>query len=505
MGAARAADASLVFDPSGTGRWRVRGGTEPYTIVADAQGGLACTCYGFRFRNRCRHVAELARRQAEARVTVPESTGAEDPVAAALERSGMLHVTRAGDEIDGEVRPALHRLGTESAHLSGIDRALVSAEATQHLVGLGVSERDAARLVDAALEVGRSSGDGPGPHLRLETREEIPLPDSRDAPASSEVQPQAVTAAPEARQPLLRSLETLLADPESLKPPEAVVPRLAYRARVSLVIGREKSGGKSTLLTAGSAAVSTGRDFLGERCPTGPVLWVTADQEHAAEITQRAARFGADPARFFVLWPRQAFADLHTALAQVMPVLLVIDTLANFAQVDDPHSSAEWPRTLLPLLVIARERQLAVALAHHAKKSEGGGYRDSTAIGANVDLLLELRPDTGNVARRHVSVLGRWPAANFTVELVGDRYQVVAGGELSLDARILVYIEGHPGCSQASVRNHVGGRAQDADEALARLLTQRAVRDSGGKGRHAYEATAATPTLPLSEGDDVPF
>jgi hypothetical protein len=314
-------------------------------------------------------------------------------------------------------------------------------------------------------------------------------------------------------EPMLRSLAELLADPDSLKPPEAVVPRLAYRGRVSLVVGREKLGGKSTLLTAGAAAVTRGAHFLREPSALGPILWVTADQEHAAEITQRAMRFGADPERFHVLWPHDPVADLQVALERVQPVLLVIDTLANFARtvVSDPHSSAEWPAVLLPLVTLAREQGIAVLISHHAKKADGGGYRDSTAIGAIVDMLLELTPDTGDPARRNVAALGRWPAANFAVALVGDRYELMAGSELSLDARVLLFIERHPRCGKREVRDGVGGRVEDVDSAVRRLLEREAITKAGTAAKHAYvardAAVARTPDGRASQegSDDLPF
>src|SRR2546426_5012104 len=56
------------------------------------------------------------------------------------------------------------------------------------------------------------------------------------------------------------------------KPPAAIVPRLAFRGRVTLLVGREKLGGKSTLLTAGAAAVTRATDFLGR------------SEEHTSEL-----------------------------------------------------------------------------------------------------------------------------------------------------------------------------------------------------------------------------
>jgi len=123
---------------------------------------------------------------------------------------------------------------------------------------------------------------GPG----LVDRDVLPPPDRAEA---------AVTPPPVADRPLaLHTLAELLANPAALRPPVAVVPRCAWRARVALVVGREKLGGKSTFLTAGAANLTRGGEFLSERVPAGSVLWVTADHEHASEIVQRALRFGAD-------------------------------------------------------------------------------------------------------------------------------------------------------------------------------------------------------------------
>jgi hypothetical protein len=182
---------------------------------------------------------------------------------------------------------------------------------------------------------------------------------------------------------------------------------------------------------------------------------------------------------------------------------VVFDTLASFAPslVDDPHSSAQWAPVLLPLVRLARAHELAVAIAHHAKKAEGGGYRDSTAIGALVDMLLELIPDTASPGRRNVTVLGRWPAENFAVELIGDHYEVVAGGALGIEAQVLTFIAANPRCSKTTVRDGVGGRGEDVDRTLSRLLTSGAVRNDGTDRRHAYIVAS----VPEEVEDDLPF
>jgi AAA domain-containing protein len=332
----------------------------------------------------------------------------------------------------------------------------------------------------------------------------LPEPEGDDAPALELVRGDG-RPGDAGEEPLVRSLADLLLDPDILKPPEAVAPRLAYRGRTSLIAGREKTSGKSTLLTAAAAAVTRGADFLDGRCLEGPVLWVTADQEHAGDIVRRAVRFGAAPARFSVLWPRKPFADLVATLAlsaespDPFPVLVVIDTLANFARVEDPFSSAEWPNVLMPLVRVARDLNAAVVLTHHAGKGDNGGYRDSTAIGAIVDCILELAPDTTNPARRHVKALGRWPMSNFTVELGGDQYTQVAGGDLSLDAQVLAFVQQHPGCSKRALRDGVGGGKDDVERALAQLLERGAIANRGGDHTHAYYVAEAHAPEPSAE------
>jgi hypothetical protein len=71
---------------------------------------------------------------------------------------------------------------------------------------------------------------------------------------------------------LVRRLADILASPNALRPPEPVVPRIAWAGRVTLLAAREKLG-KTTLAAAAAAAVSTGSPWLNERVTPGDVLW----------------------------------------------------------------------------------------------------------------------------------------------------------------------------------------------------------------------------------------
>jgi hypothetical protein len=292
-------------------------------------------------------------------------------------------------------------------------------------------------------------------------------------------------AAPAAPGLSIRSLAEILANPDAMRPPEAVIPRLVWRERVTLLAAREKDG-KSTIASAGAAATSDGARFLGEHGIAGPVLWVGLE-EHVGDTAGRFQSFGADPEHVFILDRlEKPFPDLAAAVEQVRPVLVVIDTLPAFADTmaPDPGSSTAWTPIMAGFTRIARDSGAGFLLLHHARKSDGE-YRDSTAIGAGVDMVLSMsRGEESSV--RKIKGKGRWAAEDFSARLEGDRY-ALAAGELSLDARVLLFVESHPGCSMRKLREGVSGRGKAVDDAADRLLKIGALQDLGSvSGRALY-------------------
>jgi hypothetical protein len=297
-----------------------------------------------------------------------------------------------------------------------------------------------------------------------------------------------------------RTLRTILADPEALAPPAVVVPRLAWRGRVTLLAAREKDG-KSTIATAGAAAVTSGRAFLdGSPTSPAPVLWV-AVEEHPHDLAQRCDVFGADPDRFVVLGITDTPLDtLRAAVADVRPALVVLDTLATWADrfVEDAHSSAAWTPVMAALTAVARDSDAGVLVLHHARKSDGA-YRDSSAIGAGVDALLEMFPDAQDPAARTLKARARWQVQGFAVRFTGDAF-TLNGGQLSLDAMILSHVGREPGLSLKGLRDAVGGRAAALDRAVSTLLGRGAMRDLGNGNGHRYYLPEDVPDLvPVDE------
>lgn len=309
---------------------------------------------------------------------------------------------------------------------------------------------------------------------------------------------------PPLAEPQARTLADILKDPDVLRSPKPVAPRLAYEGYVTVLAAREKQG-KSTLASAAAAWLSGGRPFLGEPTSPGSVLWV-APEEALAHIARRFNDFDANPER---IWIRQHMTDPVRCLSQdvkcIAPSLVVIDTLATWAGAAAPESgdARGWTELLLPLVQLARDFNLGLLLLHHANK-ERGSYRDSTAIGALADVLLQMQ--TREAGERRIEARARWHMEDFTVRLVGSddapRFELTEG-ELSIDARALLYVKESPGASTREVRDHVTGRAQAIAEALERLQAREAIQNLGSDGRSAWwpggseDTVRGTATEPL--------
>jgi hypothetical protein len=283
------------------------------------------------------------------------------------------------------------------------------------------------------------------------------------------------------RDSVFRSMGELLSNPRALDPPRPVVPRLAWQGRLTLLAGREK-GGKSTLAGAATAAVTKGATFL--ECPTleGTVLYVHRE-EHKGEVLRRFDRFGADNDSVF-LTDRIDLATLDQEVPNYKPVLIVIDTLAAFVggAIDDPGNSAKWTPILQGFVALARDHDAAVLLLHHARRSDGS-YRDSSAIGAAPDALIEMREDTKDRWVRQLSARARWEVPDCNVRLTAGGYVLAAGEDLSLDARVLDFVRVNAGCSLRRLVNGIAGRAKDTQAAVHALLKSHAlVNEGGGRG-----------------------
>ena len=285
-----------------------------------------------------------------------------------------------------------------------------------------------------------------------------------------------------------RTLTEVLADPEALRAPTAVIPRTAWRQRVTLLAAREKDG-KSTYAQAGAAAVSKGRKFLDETAALNRVLFLSLE-EHIADVASKFVDFKSDPDRICILerLDLDPFAEIIAAIEDVQPSIVIVDTLAEFVKSMglEGGSSKDWQPVMSKFTRIARDMDTGLLLLHHARKSDGK-YRDSTAIGAGVDVVIEMQPGLESSIRK-MNVRARWAVGNYAVRLAGNpddsvdawRYEL-ADGEPSLDARIILHIGHNPGCTMRKLREGVSGRTKDIEATLKRLVRTGEVDNRGSE------------------------
>lgn len=292
-------------------------------------------------------------------------------------------------------------------------------------------------------------------------------------------------AAPKHDPPRIRTLGEILDDPVAMAEPEEVVRRLAYKARSTLFAGREKLG-KSTLVAAAIGAASgEGRRFLDGVAGPAEVL-LLALEEHAGDVARRLRAFGADRYAVRIIDALDhALDQLAAVVLDLRPDLIVVDTLPALVERLglDPGRSSDWTPVMAKITRLARATGAAIVLLHHANKSDGR-YRDSTAIGAGVDVILEMSEDPSDSAVRKLRARGRVPVRDFSVRYVveGDRpYFELTGIELPLETRVLAAVEANPGGSTRVIRNEVSGQASRVQHALAQLERAGHIVDRGSE------------------------
>ncbi len=303
--------------------------------------------------------------------------------------------------------------------------------------------------------------------------------------AQSESEPSDVARLPEG----WTTLADLLCDPTAGQPARIVARGFAWEGRTTLLASREGVG-KSTLAGAIVGAVSAGRDWLGEPTIAGAVV-VLDIEEHVGDLVRRLMVHCAAAERVVLAHEQHEHPihALHLAVAAVRPVLVVVDSLAAVGgrmNVTEAGSSAQWQPVMQALGDLARSTGAAVLILHHSRKT-GDDYRDSTAVGAAVDVVALLRgPDKGQPStfRRIEYRKRRVPADDFVLNFTGNGFEL-ASSDLAPRDRVRAYIAEHPGCSLRQLRT-VPGDNRSLDAAIAALIAEGVVEDRGNAGGRAY-------------------
>jgi AAA domain-containing protein/primase/DNA polymerase family protein len=234
----------------------------------------------------------------------------------------------------------------------------------------------------------------------------------------------------EAPRDILRSLADFLRDPDAMRPPTPVIPRLAWAGRITLFASSE-GWGKSTLARAGAAAITTGQAFLdGQPHPPSNVLWARLE-EAEYDCMSGASRFGADPSRFLTWTPGTApVPELLARMQELRPALTVIDSIQEFAilaGVEKLDDAGQMGRALMGLARSGRELNTAMLWLGQGAKATGR-YRNSSWLGHQVDAVLELKEPAADSPVREILVRKRrMDVFGFRVELVHGHYRMLTG------------------------------------------------------------------------------
>lgn len=271
-------------------------------------------------------------------------------------------------------------------------------------------------------------------------------------------------------------LDELFENDDIMRPPPAIVPRLAWSGRSTLLAAREKSG-KSTLIGYVAAQVTQGGTFLGEPCQRGVVLLVGLE-ENPGDTARRLRHFGADPSRLHLVThftgdPRTRPDEIAAHVDAVAPMLIIVDSLSAWSDgmIQDDNNATQMTAVLKPLSDLAHLRGMAVIVVHHARKADGRS-RGSTAITAGADVVCEFFPpdEDADPTLRRMRSAGRVPLVRqFDFRFTGETYHPADAGEVPLESRIVSTVMNRPNISMADLA--------EALRPIRRELVQRAVSD----------------------------
>lgn len=267
-----------------------------------------------------------------------------------------------------------------------------------------------------------------------------------------------------------------------MRPPGAVVPRLAWEGRSTLLAAREKAG-KSTLIGYITARVSKGESFLGEYCVRGDVL-IVGLEEYLGDVARRLKRFGADGDKVTLVDGFMGEAtraqEIAAHIEDITPVLVVVDSLVAFANdrgIDE--NDAAMATIVQPLTDAAHATGTALIIVHHANKAQGKA-RGSTAITGATDVVCEfLTPDEdADPTMRRVRSVGRVPLIRqFDMRFDGDTYELADGPKAPLETRILAVVRDRPGISTNDAADAVGGNKADLISTLHRMQAENVIHN----------------------------
>ena len=265
--------------------------------------------------------------------------------------------------------------------------------------------------------------------------------------------------------------------------PPAVIPWLAWRGEMSLLVATEKDG-KTTLLTQAVYSAITGGYFLGEPTALDGARIAYMTEMGAGRTKRWIAERGVEDADVDFLRPC-GYDELEAYIRERRPGLLVTDTLIAFGTSNRAdENNANDMRRLANML---RATGTTAITSHHAMKHDASRYRGSGDVAAAPDMVITMtRVEGGKPTDRKLAYRGRWPMGDddeLLIEFDKATRTYRAGVELDDEGRLLHVVGLHAGCTRYKAIElaglKLGGRAYSA---INRLIADGRIALDSEKG-----------------------
>jgi DNA-binding transcriptional ArsR family regulator len=295
------------------------------------------------------------------------------------------------------------------------------------------------------------------------------------------------------------------AEPE----PDWIVPGLIMPSGVTVIGGKAKEAGKSTLTAYTLAHVERAEPTVFGPPPRNPAtaLWVSEEPDWA--IREKVVMFDLRRCRvmFAHELPTDGWRSRLVHAAEVAAAdgceIVVVDPLSRLARVEE-ENGRELGAAAELVGEVAQASGLAFVVIHHFREAGGGSVLDrlrgSTSLPAAVDQIVGVGVKPGN--RRLLQSVGRIRAMKWEreVELDGTDYVTVDKDaarwlQLSTDRDVLARL-GRATRSQWA--EDQGVSVETAGEHLRALVEAGLATVSGRDGR----SKAYAPATPNGDGDD---
>ncbi len=278
---------------------------------------------------------------------------------------------------------------------------------------------------------------------------------------------------------------------------------------------------KSTILRQLAVSIAKGQPFLGRNVEQGGVLLLTLEEKQS-EVQGHLKQLGfiaTDPiyVRCGAVERKNALAGLESAIKNRPTVkLVIVDPLFRFVSgVSDSNDYQQVNSALERLLELARNCNVHIATAHHAKKKETEDLRDgilgSTAIAGAVDSLLLFRSQKDGI--RTLSTIQRygddmpetelcWHAETRSMSigntLTENRQVSAAEIRERIENEMLDFIRENPGRMQSEIIDAVHGNGTTRREVFTRIVEADFLVQSG-QGVKGSPFRYSIPSFPYME------